>query len=298
MITIMGASGNTGSPLARRLLESGVEVRALGRSAAKLQPLAQAGADVVAGDATDADYLARAFDGADAVYTLLPDDFASTDCRAWYDRIGEAVTKAIRSSGVGHVVFVSSLGAEWPDGTGFIEALHAHEARMHTLAGAGMNVLILRNGWYFENFFGNLSLIKHQGINGGAIAADLPIPMIAARDISEAAGSALRERDFDGIHVRELLGERDLTFAEATRIIGDRISLPNLEYVQFPYDDYAASLAQAGFSHDAAKLFTEMSRAINEGRVQPHETRNATNTTPTRFEAFVDEMLVDAYHAA
>ncbi|MGH3777482.1 MAG: NAD(P)H-binding protein [Pseudonocardiaceae bacterium] len=295
MITIMGASGNTGNPLARHLLEAGVEVRALGRSATKLQPLAQAGADVCVGDATDAGYLARAFDGADAIYTLLPDDFASTDYRAWQDRIGEAVTKAIRSSGVGHVVFVSSLGAERPDGTGMIEGLHAHEARMQTLA--GVNVLILRNGWYFENFFGTLGLIKHQGINGGAITADLPIPMIAAGDISEVAALALWERDFDGIRMRELLGERDLTFAEATRIIGDRVGLPNLEYVQFPYDDYAASLAQEGFSHDAAKLFAEMSRAINEGRVKPHEARDAGNTTPTRFEAFADGVLVDAYNA-
>ena len=296
MITIMGASGNTGSPLAKRLLESGVEVRVLGRSAAKLQPLALAGADVFTGDATDADYLARAFDGADAIYTLLPVDVTSTEHRAWQDRIGEAVTKAIRSSGVGHVVFASSIGADLPKGTGLIEALHAHEVRMHTLA--GVNVLILRNGEYFENFFDALSLIKHQGINGGAIAGNLPIPMIAARDISDVAAAALRNRDFDGICVRELLGERDLTFTEATRIIGDRIGLPNLQYVQFPYDDYVTSLVQAGFSHDVAKLVTEMSRAFNEGRIRPNETRGAANTTTTRFEAFVDEVLVDAYNAA
>ena len=193
------------------------------------------------------------------------------------------------------MVFVSSLGADAPEGTGLIEGLHAHEIRMNTLA--GVNVLILRNGWFFENFFGTLGLIKHQGINGGAIAADLPIPMIAARDISEAAGSALRERDFEGISVRELLGERDLTFAEATQIIGDRVGLPNLEYVQFPYDDYAASLVQAGLSHDVAKLFAGMSRAYNEGRMKRHETRGAANTTTTSFEAFVDEVLVDAYNA-
>ncbi|MGH3976945.1 MAG: NAD(P)H-binding protein, partial [Pseudonocardiaceae bacterium] len=288
MITIMGASGNTGNPLARRLLESGVEVRVLGRSAAKLEPLALAGADVVTGDATDADYLARAFDGADAVYTLLPDDFTSTEHRAWQDRIGEAITKAIRSSGVGHVVFVSSLGADIPEGHGLTEALHAHEVRIHTLT--GVNVLILRNGWYFENFFGTLGLIKNQGINGGAVAPDLSIPMIAGRDISEVAAAALRERDFDGIRVQELWGERDLTFIEATRIIGDRIGLPSLQYVQFPYDDYAASLVQAGFSHDVAWLFTEMSRGLNEGRMKPNETRGAANTTPTRFETLVDEV--------
>lgn len=296
MITIMGASGHTGGPLARRLLESGVEVRALGRSAAKLEPLALAGADILTGDLTDADYLARAFDGADAIYTLLPDDFTSTEHRAWQDRIGEAVTKAIRSSGVGHVVFVSSLGADLPEGTGLTEALHAHEVRMHTLV--RVNVLILRNGWFFENFFGTLGLIKYQGINGGAIAGDLPIPMIAARDISEVAAAALRERDFDGIRVRELWGERDLTFTEATRIIGDRVGLPTLQYVQFPYDDYAASLVQAGFSHDVARLFSEMCRAFNEGKMKPKETRGPTNTTRTRFETFVDEVLLDAYHAA
>ena len=76
-------------------MESGAEVRVLGRSAAKLQPLALAGADVLTGDLTDADYLARAFDGADAIYTLLPDDFTSTEHRAWQDRIGEAQTSGI-----------------------------------------------------------------------------------------------------------------------------------------------------------------------------------------------------------
>jgi uncharacterized protein YbjT (DUF2867 family) len=296
VITIMGASGHTGGPLARRLLESGIEVRVLGRSAAKLDPLASAGADVLTGDLTDADYLARAFDGADALYTLLPDDFTSTEHRAWQDRIGEAVTKAIRSSGVGHVVFVSSLGADVPEGTGLTEALHAHEVRMHTLA--GVNVLILRNGWFFENFFGTLGLIKHEGINGGAIAGNLPIPMIAARDISEVVAVALRERDFEGIGVRELLGERDLTFTEATRIIGGRIGLPNLQYVQVPYDNYTETLVQSGFSHDAAKLFSEMSRAFNEGRMKPKETRGVANTTATQFETFVDEVLVEAYNAA
>lgn len=296
MITIMGASGNTGNPLARHLLESGNEIRVLGRSPAKLESLGQAGADVLPGDATDADYLARAFDGADAVYTMLPDDFGSTEHRAWQDRIGEAVVRAIRSSGVGHVVLVSSLGAEKAEGTGLVEAMHAQEARLHALT--GVNVLILRNGWYFENFPGTLGLIKAQGINGGAIEADLPIPMIAARDISETAASALQKRDFTGIQVRELLGERDLTFAEATTIIGDRIGLPKLQYVQFPYDAYAASLVEAGFSQDVADLFAGMARGFNEGSIKSHETRDAANTTATRFEAYVDEVLVEAYRAA
>ena len=82
------------------------------------------------------------------------------------------------------------------------------------------------------------------------------------------------------------MGERDLSFAEATAIIGDRIGRPELQYVQFPYDAFAASLAEAGFSQDVAELFAGMARAVNEGRMTPHETRDAANTTATRFETF------------
>lgn len=65
--------------------------------------------------------------------------------------------------------------------------------------------------------------------------------MIATRDIADVAARALRQRDWRGVVVRELLGERDLTFAEATRIIGARIGKPDLSYVQFPYADFTAS---------------------------------------------------------
>ena len=94
--------------------------------------------------------------------------------------------------------------------------------------------------------------------------------------------------------VRELLGERDLTFADATRIIGMRIGKPDLPYVQFPYPDFTASLVHMGISPNVAGLYAEMARAINEGRVKSQEGRRPENTTPTRFETFA-ETLAGSY---
>src|SRR5687768_14245771 len=104
MITVMGASGNTGQKIAAALLAAGQPVRALGRSEHKLADLARAGAEVLAGDVGDAAFLTRAFRGADAVYTLLPTDRRSPDYHARQRQEGEAIVTAIRTSGVRHVV--------------------------------------------------------------------------------------------------------------------------------------------------------------------------------------------------
>ena len=54
MYTVLGASGNTGSIIARKLLEKGEKVRVVGRHESKLQQFAQRGAECVIGDVTDA----------------------------------------------------------------------------------------------------------------------------------------------------------------------------------------------------------------------------------------------------
>ena len=216
----------------------------------------------------------------------------AADYRKQQDAQGEATATAIRDSGLRHVVFLSSVGGDLAEGTGPIAGLHAQEERLRELP--GVNVLILRPAYFFENFFDTLGLIKQQGINGGPIAPDLPFPMIATRDIADVRARALRHGDWHGVAVRELLGERDLTFAEATRIIGMRIGKPDLRYLQFPYPDFTASLVQMGISSNVAGLYTEMARAINEGRVKSQEGRRPENTTPTRFETFA-EMLAGVY---
>jgi uncharacterized protein YbjT (DUF2867 family) len=157
--------------------------------------------------------------------------------------------------------------------------------------------LILRPGPFFENLYGILELIKHEGISGDAFAPDLPLPMIATRDIADAAAKALKTRSWNGIVVRELRGQRDISFAEATRIIGERIGKPDLRYVQFPYADTIKALMQFGFSENIATLEVQVARAANEGRIGPGDRRSPENTTSTPFEEFADE-LARAYQGS
>jgi uncharacterized protein YbjT (DUF2867 family) len=289
----MGATGHTGKKITEQLLRADEKVRALGRTESKLAELKSAGAETLLGDTDDVAFLTKAFRGADAVYTLLPIDPAAPDYRAEQDRQGEAILEAIHDNGVRYVVALSSLGADLTEGTGAIAGLHAQEERLKQLEGT--NILLLRPVSFFENFYGSLALIKEAGINGDSVAADLPVPMIATRDIADVAAKALKARDWNGVVVRELLGQRDLSHAEATRIIGERIGKPDLQYVQFSYKDEADALVQAGMSKSFANLYVEMTRAFNEEKVKPPR-RNQENTTPTRFEDFADE-LAQAYAA-
>jgi uncharacterized protein YbjT (DUF2867 family) len=288
MITVMGATGHTGKRIAETLLMSGEKVRALGRSESKLAPLKSAGAEVLTGDLTDTAFLTNAFRGVDAIYTLLPTDPHSPDYRAEQDRQGEAIVKAIRESGVRYVVALSSLGADLSEGTGVLAGLHAQEERLTALE--GINVLLLRPVSFFENFYESLWLIKNAGFNGDSVAPDLAIPMIATRDIADVAAKALTARAWKGVAVQELFGQRDLSYAEATRLLGERIGKPDLQYVQLSYAEEAAALVQAGLSESFARLYVEMTRAFNEGKVGPGKGRNFENTTPTRFEDFADEL--------
>jgi len=295
MIAVMGASGNTGGRISEQLLQRGEKIRALGRSSQRLAGLERKGADRRTGDATDAAFLTGAFRDADAVYTLLPPDPQSRDLRKTWDHEGEAIVKAVRDGGVRYVVFLSSIGADLPAGTGPVAGLHAQEERLRRLP--GVNALILRPAYFFENFYATLGLIKHQGINGGAVAPDLRLPMIATRDIADVAARALKARDWTGVVVRELLGPRDITFAEATRIIGALIGKSDLKYVQFPYADFASSLVQMGISVNVAGLYAEMASAFNDGKIKSREGRKPENTTPARFEDFAED-LARAYEAA
>jgi hypothetical protein len=181
-------------------------------------------------------------------------------------------------------------GVSGVGGTGVAEGLQAQEQRLRALF---IDVLILRPGYFFENFFGSLPLIKNHGINGGPFRGDIPAPMIASRDIGDAAAQGLIARDWHGVVVRELLGPRFYTLAEATSIIGRAIGNPNLAYAQFSSGTIMASLVPTVMSEDVARLSIELAQAYNNGVIRPGE-RTAINTTPTTLEEFA-EVLAGAY---
>lgn len=288
MFTVMGATGQVGGAIVRELLAGGGAVRALGRSESRLAELGALGAQPVAGDAADVDYLTDAFHGADGVFVMLPFDPSVPDFHAHQDRIGESIVAAIRASGVGHVMALSSVGADLDSGVGVIGSLHAQEERLRQLRET--HILVLRPGSFFENFHTALDLIEGEGFYADAVRSDAPVPMIAVRDIAAVAARALRARDWEGYLVRELLGPCDLTYAEATRILGASLGKPDLPYVTLPPAEAEKALVAGGFSEDCARHYVEFSLALGAGTIRSREGRNAKNTTPTTFEEFATEL--------
>src|SRR5271166_3469010 len=118
MIAITGATGNTGRAAVETLLAKGEKVRAIGRDPSRLQPLAALGAETCVASLEDAESMTAAFEGACAVYLLIPPAMELEDFRAYQDRVNNAYTTALMYSGVPHAVVLSSLGAERAQGTG------------------------------------------------------------------------------------------------------------------------------------------------------------------------------------
>ncbi len=292
MITILGATGRVGGKIADILVKKGEKVRLVARSADRLRPFVGKNAQAMAGDANDVEFLVKAFKDADAVFTLIPPKYNADKFLPYADKIGESIARAIEISGVSHVVYLSSVGAELSSGTGPIAALHNMEERLNRIK--NLNVRHMRAAYFMENQLMNLELIRTKNISGDAMRGDLKIPMIASKDIAAYAAERLVKRDFSGSSVQYLLGQRDLTLIEATGIIGRKIDKPNLAFVMFPYDEAQKAMMAAGLSPDMSRNYIEMIRAFNEGVIRS-EMRSNRNTTPTSFEAFCDEVFVPAY---
>ncbi|MGC1187020.1 MAG: NmrA family NAD(P)-binding protein [Candidatus Acidiferrales bacterium] len=293
MIVITGATSQTGHNAAEILLSRGQKVRVLGRSAAKLAPLAAKGAEPLAFEIHDEAALTKAFTGADAVYALNPPDITNEDIIGHYDRNSEALVAAIKGSGVKHVVALSSVGAQLSEGSGPVIGLHRMEERINTIR--GLNVLYLRPAYFMENSLAQIAVIQKMGVVAGVIKGDVAFPMIATKDIGAVAADALERRDFSGISTRELLGQRNLSMNEAAKIIGAGIGKPGLSYLEPPVPMFVMALRQAGMSANMAELITEMCLSINTGVFKAEEPRSAKNTTPTSFETFVAEVFAPAF---
>ncbi len=286
MYVIMGATGNIGSKLANILLDKGEKVRVMGRSAERLKPFVDRGAEAAVGDVSDVGFLTNVFKGADAVFALIPPVYTANDFRGYYNEIGTNIVKSIQESGVRHVLFLSSAGAHLPEKTGPVKGLYDVEQKLNKLD--DVNILHLRPTYFMENLFANIGMIKNMGMNGGTIKGDLKFAMIATKDIAPVAAEHLLKRDFSGKTVHELLGERDISMDEVTKVFGAKIGKPDLAYVQFSVEDAKKGMMDFGLSDDVSDQMIELNQGINDSLFAVNQLRTAENTTGTSIEEFAD----------
>lgn len=295
MLVVLGATGHTGAVAAKRLLESGEKVRVLGRDETRLAPFVQLGAEAMVADVYDAASLTKAFSGAEAAYAMLPPRAQEQDLLGSGDRMSTALTEAVSASGLSRVVLLSSIGAQHSQKTGPIVALHRFEEKLRQVP--NLNAVFLRPAIFMENYLMLVGLVQSMGFLAGGIKGDMKMPMIATKDIGEKAAELLRERSFSGISTFELLGERDLSHDEVATLIGAGIGKPKLSYQKFPGFLVEQAMKQMGIPGKTASLMSEMNEAANDGLLRPQEARSERNTTPTKFETFVQEVFVPAYNA-
>jgi uncharacterized protein YbjT (DUF2867 family) len=293
MYVIMGATGNTGSVVAEKLLAKGEKVRVVGRDAKRLERFEQKGAEAFVADATDAGALTKAFSGANAAYAMIPPNIGAPDVRAYQEQVNDALVSAIEKNGVKHAVVLSSFGADKPNKTGPVVGLHNLEEKLNGIP--ELNALYLRAGYFMKNILPQVGVIKSFGDMAGPVKGELPLPMIATRDIGAVAAEALLKLDFEEKRPRELQGARDISYVEAARIVGAAIGKPDLAYQQMPAEQLKPALLQMGMSPSMADLLLEMADALNSGYMKMLEPRSPQNTTPTTFETFVTDVFVPTY---
>jgi uncharacterized protein YbjT (DUF2867 family) len=293
MYVITGATGNTGSVIAEKLLAKGEKVRVVGRDPKRLERFMQKGAEASVANATDAAALTKAFAGAKAVYAMIPPNIGSSDVRGDQERVSDSLRSAIEKNGIKYAVVLTSYGADKASGTGPVVGLHNLEKKLEGIP--GLNALFLRAGYFMENLLPQAGVIKALGTMAGPVKEDLLLPMIATPDIGAFAAEALLKLDFVRKSTHELQGSRDVAYAEAAKIIGAAIGKPDLAYKQMPAAQLKPALMQIGMSSNMADLLLEMAGALNSGHMKMLEPRSQRNTTPTTLETFVAEVFLPAY---
>src|ERR1700761_994470 len=103
-IIITGSTGNISKPLTTMLVEAGHEVSVITSNANKAKEIEALGVVPLTGSVEEADFVQRAFAGADAVYTMIPPNMASSDCKAFVYGVGNNYVQAIKAAGVKKVV--------------------------------------------------------------------------------------------------------------------------------------------------------------------------------------------------
>lgn len=294
MIVITGATGNTGSVAADSLLAKGEKIRVLGRDASKLERFTSKGAEPFIANSESADEMVRAFEGAEAVYLVIPSQgLYSDDVRAYQERVSDAYAAAVQKSGVKFAVTLSSVGAQHAEKTGLIVSLHNMEQKLNAVS--SLNVLHLRPASFMENLLMSIEGIRMMNALPGPAPADVPSPMIAARDIGNYAASRLASRDFSGHSMQELLGPRNVTMRDCAGIIGRAIGKPNLAYVQMPLMLLESALKSMGLPKSSTALVIEMWKSANAGLLSPQEPRSEKNTTPTTLDQFAEEVFAPQF---
>jgi NAD(P)H dehydrogenase (quinone) len=282
-IVITGATGHLGRLTVEALLDQGVpagQIIATGRRTETLADLAERGVEVRRADFDDEASLREAFAGAEKLLLVSGSEVGQ---RA--RQHGNAINAA-KAVGVQFIAYTSILRAD----TSSLLLAEEHRATEELLAGAGIPFALLRNGWYIENYTGQLPVYVEHGIAGAAGAGKVSAATRA--DYAQAAAAVLAGEGHDGA-VYELGGE-PFTMTELAEVVSAATGR-TVTYTDLPVEQYQAVLVGAGLPEPVAAVFADGDRGVATGEllVEGSDLEKLVGRAPTRLADAVAAAVAD-----
>jgi uncharacterized protein YbjT (DUF2867 family) len=271
---VAGVTGRVGSFVAGELLDRGEQITVIVRDDPRGREWSRRGAEVARGSLDDRTFLAAAIRDVAGFFTLLPENVNPDDFHGARRRMADAIAGAIQDSGVPHVVMLSAIAAVLPDGNGPAKDLHYCEKQLRAQA---RQLTILRACYSQDNLAGLLPAAMHAGIYPNFLAsADVPMPMIAMRDVGRFAADALMSPP-QRHEVVDVFGP-----PYSPSYVAERLGVAlnkELQVVDIPPARHSDTLAEAGVPRPIAIAVAELFAAFNAGLIVPQGDRQLTGTT-------------------
>lgn len=297
MIVITAPTGNIGHQVLDTVLAGGEPVRVIARDPARLPAGVRERVEVVQGSHGDPQVVARAFDGADAVFWLLPPDPRAAGVDAAFAGFTAPAAEAMRRLGVGRVVDVSALGRGTPhaDKAGYVTASLAMD---DLIAGTGVAFRALTAAGFMDNVLRQVQPIKEQGLFFDVVSPDRPLRVVATRDIAAVAARLLLDPTWTGRAEVPLLGPEDLSYNDMAAVISEVLGTP-VQYRQIPVQALEERLTGRGMSLGMVEGMVEMLEAKEKG-LDDGITRTPQHAldAPTTFRQWCGDVLKPAVQAA
>lgn len=253
---VSAATGQLGNLAVQALLDQGVpsdSVVATTRSPDRAEQLARLGVTVREADYLRPESLAAAFAGVDRLLLI------SSNSEPRLAQHANAV-KAATQAGVNVIAYTSVLNAE----STTMQLAADHQATEELLRDSGTAYVLLRNGWYTENYTQDLELVLEHGISESA--GDGRVALAPRADFAEAAAIVLTGGAEHAGRAYELAGDDTPSLDELAALIA-RESGREVAYQRLTVDAYTDVLTAAGVPAPMNAIYADASAAIERGEL-------------------------------
>ncbi|MEV7355667.1 MULTISPECIES: SDR family oxidoreductase [unclassified Kitasatospora] len=254
MYVVTGATGQLGRLVVEGLLAAvpASEVAVAVRSAEKAADLAARGVAVRVVDYDDPASLAGAFAAGDRVLLISGSEVGR--------RIPQhrAVVDAARAAGVALFAYTSAPGAAT------FRLADEHKATEELIRASGLPSVLLRNGWYTENYLGDAAGTVARGVVLGS-AGDGRVATAPRKDYADAAVAVLLGEGHEG-RVYELSGDAAWSLAELAAELA-LVSGQPVAHQDVAPAEHLAALVGAGLPEGFAEVLVDVDAGIARGEL-------------------------------